>query len=205
MISRTIEFRGLLSFLCLIFGVANALGDEMDMNTIFKELQSAALLEPFYEMTSMEPPPSGEYILENVTVNGEINYKHYAGDGAGGAIVELADGRVMFIGSEGQAGIIGNDIRSTLSLALTLYSWQDALRFMSEPDKEKARAAWSTWRDEWGMPSEPEDKAVSKAILSLLKLTEPTDSFGSLHDAVSTTKGYRVESPDGEFEMYRAN
>jgi hypothetical protein len=62
-------------------------------------------------------------------IDGFETYQHIGREGAGGVFVQLPDQRILYISSEGQAGVIAADFNAFMQLIVTHPYWQDLLKF----------------------------------------------------------------------------
>lgn len=164
--------------LCASSQFANA--DDLDTKSVLSIITEAGLLEPFYKITSIEHPPSGELILDGVIVGDGVWYEHVGGDGAGGAFITLADGTLIYLSSEGEAANLGKSVEKFLAISLSMYSWNSALRFV-RGDLENDTKDWESYRQEWGMPAKPECEEEAIKILNLFDLKPSAEPFSELH------------------------
>nr|WP_062335042.1 hypothetical protein [Herbidospora sakaeratensis] len=98
------------------------------LDRIHRTPDAAALLAwPFdFDITRTDP-------VEPVHLESGTPLEPIAGDGSGGTFFlcgQAADNRpVLFADSEGQAGVIGHDLTSTLELIVCVPYWRDCLAF----------------------------------------------------------------------------
>lgn len=186
---------------CFLLFSTPLIAQELSMQETFEKIENAGLIEPFFAMTSIEPPPSGELILEGVTVQNNNNYDHIAGDGAGGAFIQLVDGSIFYISSEGEAAGISANLEDLLAVGLSMYSWADALRYI-QGDLEADRKSWILFREEWRIPAAPEYPTEAREILSLLGIDPVEDPFSMLHEAVTMNKSIKVQDQHGDLRDF---
>lgn len=132
-----------------------------------------------------------DFILEsksrdpvNFAIEGGIEFRVIGRDSSGGQFARLADGRVLYASSEGQAGVLAADFDSFLELLVAVPYWQDVLKFSGNGQlREMRRAAVALATD---AIDEDEDLMEAGALIrSELSLDEPDDPVGLLHHAVS--------------------
>ena len=173
-----------------------------DMQEVFATLTEAGLMEPFYAITSIEPPPSGARLLEDIILGDHLPYTHAGGDGAGGAFARLADGALIYISSEGETAGLGDSTEEFLVIALSMYGWMDALRFV-RADAEADAKAWAAYRREWNLPERPALEAEAIDILALFGLTPLAAPFEHLHARVSDpSSGVTVRGQHGAYVRF---
>jgi hypothetical protein len=130
------------------------------------------------------------------TIDGFDTYQHIGHEGAGGAFVQLPDQRILYISSEGQAGVIAADFNAFMQLIVMHPYWQDLLKFSGGGKlAEMRRAAIAL---EAMTADEEEDlEEARESIKSELSLKEPVDAIAALHRAVSTSNVIVRSSFDG--------
>jgi len=138
----------------------------------------------------IEPPGDGWF-----SVDGVDQYKQIGNDGAGGAFVLLPPSqRVLYVSSEGQAGIIAADFEEFIQLIVTHPYWRDILRFSGGGKLAEMRRAAAAL--EATLDDEDEVNEARDFVRSQLALAEPADPVGALHRAVSASD-VTVRAPDG--------
>lgn len=151
----------------------------------------------------------GHYSAIEISAPGE--WAMFAYDGAGGGYYLLEDGRILFIDSEGLAGVVAKDFGAFIAMATSLPSWRDALRHVGPDDLSVARAQWLAYARQWrlleqyeqGWPygaegyTYPTPQAAGEAVRNYFGVNEPADPFGALHDAAHALNGDVSVSMDG--------
>src|ERR1700730_2763542 len=66
------------------------------------------------------------------SVDGVEAIRRIAGDGAGGVFAQLAGTRVLYVTSEGSAGILAADLDEFIRLVVACPYWQDILKFSAD-------------------------------------------------------------------------
>jgi hypothetical protein len=130
------------------------------------------------------------------SVDGAASIERLGRDGSGGAFVRLAGSpRVLYVSSEGGAGIVAADLDAFVALMVACPYWRDLLRYSGDGKLDEMRRAApvleSAILDEEENLEEARDFLVSE-----LGLEEPDDPVGGLHRAVSTA-AVVVRAPDG--------
>jgi hypothetical protein len=130
------------------------------------------------------------------TVDGVQASRPIGRDGAGGVFALLPPSqRVLYVSSEGQAGIIAADFDEFIRLIVACPYWQDLLKYSaggSLAEMRRAATALQSAFDDDDDINEARDYLISK-----LKLTRLPDPVGTLHRAVSTS-AITVRAPDGD-------
>jgi hypothetical protein len=118
------------------------------------------------------------------TVNAEADLTDIARDGAGGQFaMSPATRRVFYFSSEGQAGLLVEDIDGLIALIVHMPYWQDLLKYSAGGSLDEMRRAAPALEDDW---SADEDNQASRAFLiAQLDFGEPRDIVAALHKAVS--------------------
>jgi hypothetical protein len=148
-------------------------------------LEAAGLWEEMLSFVEMEPLPAGALLFQDVTI-ADANPVQLGGDSSGGAYVQLSDGSVALMSSEGKVAILGPSLKAALAHGVGTGGLFDALRFTGLPDVGEARARWLAVRAQWKMPDPLRDPAALE-IAEVLDLSLPKDPFTSLYLAVQTT------------------
>lgn len=120
------------------------------------------------------------------TIDGFDTYQHIGREGAGGAFVELPDQRILYISSEGEAGVIAADFNAFMQLIVTHPCWQHLLKFSGGGKLSEMRRAAPALE---AMTSDEEEdlEEAREFVKSELALKEPVDAIAALHRAVSTS------------------
>src|SRR5262249_48030483 len=63
------------------------------------------------------------------TIDGIDKIQLIGREGAGGVFVQLPDQRILYVSSEGEAGVIASDFNAFLQLIVAHPYWQDLLKF----------------------------------------------------------------------------
>jgi hypothetical protein len=117
-------------------------------------------------------------------------------DGSGGQFLLLPGGHwVLYISSEGAAGIIAADLDAFLALIVACPYWRDLLRYSGDGKLDEMRRAAPVLES---VTLEEEDgiEDARDAIKSELGIADPADPVGALHAAVSTSQ-IAVRAQDG--------
>ncbi len=118
---------------------------------------------------------------------------------ATGSLFFLGDssGRIAYVTSEGQAGVVAASLEEFLSLLLAHPYWRDLLKFSGGGQIAEMRRAVPLLRAELAQFA-PELEADKHFLMSRLGLTLEADSLAHLHEAVRTGAHYvSVKAPDG--------
>jgi hypothetical protein len=135
---------------------------------------------------------SGQAEQPFCTVDDAANLIVIARDGAGGQFaISPASRRIFYFSSEGQAGLLAEDLDAFITLIVHLPYWQDVLKYSAGGNLDELRRAAPALEDDW---SADEDNEASRAFLiARLGLGEPGDIVAALHKAVST----KIDIRDG--------
>jgi hypothetical protein len=119
------------------------------------------------------------------SVDGVEVIRQFAGDGAGGVFAQLAGTRVLYVTSEGAAGILAADLDEFIGLIVACPYWQDILHYSGSGNLDEMRRA--AVAQEAGAADDEELEEARALLKSELRLTEPADPVGALYRAVSTS------------------
>jgi hypothetical protein len=130
------------------------------------------------------------------TVDGIPAVRQIGEDGAGGIFALLPPTqRVLYVSSEGQAGIIAADLEAFIQLIVAYPYWHDLLNFSGNGQlAEMRRAAIAL---EATLDDGDEVDEAREVLRSTFALAEPPDPIDALHLMVSTSDVV-VQPPDGE-------
>ena len=127
-------------------------------------------------------------------IDGIESPRQIAGDGSGGAFVLLPSQDVLYVSSEGRAGIIAGSFEAFVQLVVACPYWLDIVKFSAGGDlAEMRRAAIAL---EATLDDEDEVNEAREEIRAALDLPEPDDSVGALYDAVAASDAI-VRTTDG--------
>ncbi|GIJ44283.1 hypothetical protein Val02_11690 [Virgisporangium aliadipatigenens] len=129
--------------------------------------------------------------VERVRFPGDPTWEMIAGDASGGAFLRLADGAIVYVGSEGEGGLIAPNLRAALAAVVGLPSIHDAL---SQPNDDELVRYLVEADDEIraDRPSLDEDRIRVKNAFDL-----PQADLAALHRAAADER-YRPISAEGD-------
>jgi len=141
----------------------------------------------------------GKHIHEDwYAIRGIASFDSFGAEGAGGRHVLLPDGRILFISSEGSAGVIANDLIAFLDLVSGAPYWPDMLHFSFGGDLGFMTQAEELLRRD---PHNEEDWPLELVaeLRGLVGLRAPRRTYAlTLHDALTNSdKNLQVLSSDG--------
>jgi hypothetical protein len=140
---------------------------------------------------SVRPEEPAWFIVDGIPAVRQIGE-----DGAGGIVALLPPTqRVLYVTSEGQAGIIAADLETFIQLIVAYHYWEDILSYSGNGQLDEMRrsaVAMEATLDDGDEVDEARD-----ALRSIFALAEPDDPIDALHQAVSSSDVV-VRPPDGE-------
>jgi hypothetical protein len=120
------------------------------------------------------------------SVDGAEAIRRIAQDSTGGVFALLAGtSRVLYVTSEGAAGIVAADLDEFIGLVVACPYWPDLLKFSDNGKLDEMRRAAAVL--EAGTVDDEELDEARALLKSELRLAEPADPAGSLHRAVSSS------------------
>jgi len=127
-------------------------------------------------------------------IDGIESPRQIGSDGSGRAFVLLPSQDVLYVSSEGRAGIIADSFEAFVQLVVACPYWLDILKFSAGGDlAEMRRAAVAL---EATLDDEDEVNEVRADIRGALDLPEPDDPVGALYEAVAASDAI-VRTTDG--------
>jgi hypothetical protein len=127
-------------------------------------------------------------------IDGVESPRQVGSDGAGGAFVLLPSQNVLYVSSEGRAGIIAGDFEAFVQLVVACPYWLDILKFSSGGDLAEMRRAATAL--EATLDDEEEVNDAREGIRAALDLPKPDDPVGALYDAIAASDAI-VRATDG--------
>lgn len=127
-------------------------------------------------------------------IDGVESPRQIGGDGAGGAFVLLPSQNVLYVSSEGRAGIIANTFEAFVQLIAARPYWLDILKFSAGGDLEEMRRAAHAL--EATLDDEDEVNEAREEIRRGLDLPEADDPVRALYEAVAASDAI-VRATDG--------
>ncbi|QOZ55587.1 hypothetical protein [Bradyrhizobium sp. CCBAU 53338] len=128
------------------------------------------------------------------TIDGFENPQQIGSDGSGGAFVLLPSQNVLYVSSEGRAGIIAESFEALIQLVVARPYWLDILKFSAGGDLQEMRRAADAL--EATLEDEDDVNEAREEIRERLDLPEPDDPVGALYDAVAASDAI-VRATDG--------
>lgn len=139
--------------------------------------------------------------VEPVTLPGGEPLEVIAGDGSGGSFLLVGTGEarpVLYVGSEGEGGLVATSLRDALTLVVGVSSLHDATTFPVDEDGGRALLAFLARTDDEIRADRPgfdDDRARLREALALPRAG--LELLRSLQAAAADT-GYRPVNADGD-------
>ncbi|KJC51511.1 hypothetical protein UB31_11325 [Bradyrhizobium sp. LTSP849] len=128
------------------------------------------------------------------TIDGIESPRQIGSDGSGGAFVLLPSQEVLYVSSEGRAGIIADSFEAFVQLVVARPYWLDILKFSAGGDlAEMRRAAHAL---ETTLDDKDEVNEARADMRRALDLPQPDDPVGALYEAVAASDAI-VRTTDG--------
>ncbi len=141
---------------------------------------------------SIEPASQGRGWF---AVDGVEQFRQIGSDASGGAFVLLPPAQcVLYVSSEGQAGIIAADFEEFIQLIVACPYWHDILKYSANGNLHEMRRAAAAL--EATLEDEDEVNEARDFVRSQHGLAEPADPVGALHRAI-TMSDVVVRAADG--------
>ena len=128
------------------------------------------------------------------TIDGIESPRQIGSDGSGGAFVLLPSQNVLYVSSEGRAGIIAGTLEAFVQLVAARPYWLDILKFSAGGDLAEMRRAADAL--EATLDDEDEVNEAREEIRGSLDLPEADDPVGALYEAVAASDAI-VRATDG--------
>ena len=128
------------------------------------------------------------------TIDGVENPRQIGSDASGGAFLLLPSLSVLYVSSEGRAGIIAESFEAFIQLVVARPYWLDILKFSAGGDLQEMRRAADAL--EATRDDEDDINEAREEIRSHLDLPEADDPIGALYDAVAASDAI-VRATDG--------
>ena len=128
------------------------------------------------------------------TIDGIDSPRQIGIDASGGALVLLPSQQVLYVSSEGRAGVIAENFEAFIQLVIARPYWLDILKFSAGGDLREMRRAADAL--EATLDDEDDINEAREEIRSRLDLPEADDPVGALYDAVAASDAI-VRATDG--------
>ena len=128
------------------------------------------------------------------TIDGVESPRQIGSDASGGAFVLLPSQHVLYVSSEGRAGIIAESFEAFIQLVVARPYWLDILKFSGGGDLQEMRRAADAL--EATLEDENDVNEAREEIRGRLDLPEPDDPVGALYEAVAASDAI-VRATDG--------
>lgn len=119
------------------------------------------------------------------TIDGVESPRQIGSDGSGGAFVLLPPQNVLYVSSEGRAGIIAGSFEAFIQLVVARPYWLDILKFSAGGDLQEMRRAADAL--EATLNDEDDVNEAREEMRRQLDLPEPDDPVGALYEAVAAS------------------
>ena len=119
------------------------------------------------------------------TIDGIESPRQIGSDGAGGAFVLLPSRNVLYVSSEGRAGIIAESFEAFIQLVIARPYWLDILKFSAGGDLAEMRRAADAL--EATLDDEDDVNEAREEIRAALDLPDADDPVSALYDAVAAS------------------
>ena len=128
------------------------------------------------------------------TIDGVESPRQIGSDGSGGAFVLLPSQDVLYVSSEGRAGVIADNFDAFIQLVVAHPYWFDILKFSAGGDLQEMRRAADAL--EATRDDEDDINEAREEIRIRLDLPEAADPVGALYEAVAASDAI-VRATDG--------
>jgi hypothetical protein len=128
------------------------------------------------------------------TIDGVESPRLVGSDASGGALVLLPSQNVLYVSSEGRAGVIAESFEAFIQLVVARPYWLDILKFSAGGDLQEMRRAANAL--EATLDDEDDINEAREEIRGSLDLPEADDPVGALYDAVAASDAI-VRAADG--------
>ena len=128
------------------------------------------------------------------TIDGVESPRQIGSDGSGGAFVLLPSQHVLYVASEGRAGVIAGSFEAFIQLVVARPYWLDILKFSAGGDLQEMRRAADAL--EATRDDEDDINEAREEIRAGLDLPEADDPVGALYEAVAASDAI-VRATDG--------
>jgi hypothetical protein len=131
------------------------------------------------------------------SVDGVKDFQRFGRESTGSEFVLLPGSpqRVLYVSSEGAAGILAADFEEFIKLIVACPYWRDILKFSGSGKLEEMRRAAVALEATYDGDDEVDE--ARRFFTSQFGLAEPDDPVGALHRAVSNSHVV-VRPPDGQ-------
>lgn len=177
----------------------------VDLNTLLAKDEVAERLSRTFDFRlDVAPHQAGWFTIDGVD---EIQY--IGEQGAGGVFVQLPDLRILYVSSEGEAGVIAADLNAFIQLIVAHPYRLDLLKYSGGGKLSQMQRAAPAL--EASILDEKEDLDEARAfVIAELALSEPADAIAALHRAVSTSNvivrnSFDDKPFDGLFNKFAAD
>jgi hypothetical protein len=142
--------------------------------------------EKIFSICDIDPvvdPGEGAWI----TIDGATDFTVIARDGAGGLfVVTRSSPRVIYASSEGEAGVIADDLVSFMALVVTCPYWQDLLKYSGKGKSAEEMRRAAPFLESSRIDDEEEFAEAREFLMSELGISAPPDLIGALYRSAST-------------------
>ena len=133
------------------------------------------------------------------TIDGyDHRYDTFGHDGSGGIFATFGpEGRVLYVSSEGQAGVIAASVVELMTLVIVCPYWRTLLAEAGGGTLAEMQHAAAAIEDAFIEEDEPENDDYRSLLCTGLRLSDPREAIRALHRAVTELdQGVTVRAPD---------
>jgi hypothetical protein len=130
------------------------------------------------------------------TVDGTRDITIIARDGSGGLFITTRSSpRVMYVSSEGQAGVIAGNIDEFVALIVACPYWRDLLRYSGGGKLDEMRRALPALEESW-LDDSDDNEGMREHLMAAIGIAPPDDPVGRLFANITTQVAF-AHAEDG--------
>ncbi|MCI0642691.1 MAG: hypothetical protein L0Y72_13055 [Gemmataceae bacterium] len=164
--------------------------DELILDRLLKSPKAAALLDELCDFQALDEPPPDWFVLAS-----EEPLQVVGRDGAGGRFClhqpPSGGSALLFVSSEGEAGVIAGSLAAGVAMMAALPYWRDCLKFSSGGRLDEMRRAQGEFESQL-RARRPNIDEVRGLLFRALGVSAPDTPLEALHEAVSGSGSRQV-------------
>jgi len=165
-----------------------------------KNLKAIELLSEYFDLGIFSSNEDCDWFV----IEPAQDFTVFAREGAGGRFLLLeTTGWVIYVSSEGKAGVLGYSLLDFLHLVVVHPYWEDLLKFSGKGILDEMRKALPMLEESL-VGEEPEIDSARNSLMAAFHITSNADPVEALHHAVSSSRSQIIVRATMDDSVYES-